>query len=52
MTGGVAYKITPRFKVGAAFLYEHFSNGAFSEPEVPNIGLDTIGPVLSATVSF
>ncbi len=52
VTGGVAYKVTPHFKVGAAFLYEHFSNGALSEPEVPNIGLDTIGPMLSATVSF
>lgn len=52
VTGGVAYRITPRAKVGVSFLYEHFSNGALSEPEVPNIGLDTIGPLLSATYSF
>lgn len=52
VTGGVAYRITPRFKVGVSFLYEHFSNGGLSEPETPNIGLDTIGTVLSATVSF
>ena len=52
VTGGVAYRFTPHLKVGASFLYEHFSNGALSEPEVPNIGLDTIGPLLSATVTF
>ena len=52
VTGGVAYKVTPHLKVGASFMYEHFSNGALSEPEVPNIGLDTIGPLLSATLSF
>ena len=52
VTGGVAYKVTPHLKLGASFFYEHFSNAAMSEPEVPNIGLDTIGPMLSATYSF
>lgn len=52
VTGGVAYRVTPHLKFGAAFFYEHFSNGGLSEPEVPNIGLDTIGPMLSVTYSF
>ncbi|MBV9657321.1 MAG: acyloxyacyl hydrolase [Verrucomicrobia bacterium] len=51
-TLGVDYKVTPRVKVGAAFMYEHFSNANLSEPERPNIGLDTIGPNLSVSYDF
>lgn len=52
VTGSVAYRITDRAKIGVGFMYEHFSNAALSEPEVPNIGLDTIGPNLSFSYSF
>jgi hypothetical protein len=49
---GATYQITPRAKIGAAFMYQHFSNAKLSEPEVPNIGLDTIGPSVSFSYSF
>jgi hypothetical protein len=49
---GLMYEFNPRARVGLGFLYEHFSNGGLSEPERPNIGLDTIGPNLSVSVSF
>ena len=49
---GATYQITPRAKLGAAFMYQHFSNAALSEPEVLNIGLDTFGPSLSLSFSF
>lgn len=52
VTAGVDYRFSPRAKVGVGFLYEHFSNAALSEPEVPNIGLDTIGPKLSFSYAF
>ncbi len=51
-TLGVTYRITPRAKIGAAFMYQHFSNAALSEPEVENIGLDTFGPSISFSYSF
>lgn len=49
---GATYQITPRTKIGAAFMYQHFSNAALSEPEVENIGLDTFGPSVSFSYSF
>lgn len=52
VNAGVAYRVTERAKVGVSFMYEHFSNGGLSEPETPNIGLDTIGPSLSFSVAF
>ncbi len=51
-SAGVTYRITPRAKIGAAFMYQHFSNGTLSEPAVENIGLDTIGPSVSFSVAF
>ena len=49
---GVLYQVNSHTKVGAAFFYEHFSNGGLSEPEHPNVGLDTVGPSLSLSYSF
>jgi hypothetical protein len=50
--GGLMYQVAPRVRVGLGVLYEHFSNGGLSEPEVENIGLDTVGPNLSVNVAF
>ncbi len=49
---GVLYQLNPRAKLGAAFFYEHFSNGGLSEPQMRNTGLDTVGPSLSLSYSF
>ena len=49
---GILYQVNPQLKIGAAFFYEHFSNGGFSEPEMENIGLDTVGPSLSLNYTF
>lgn len=51
-TVGVTYDLSSRARLGAGFMYEHFSNGGFSEPEAENIGLDTIGPSLSLQWTF
>ena len=49
---GLDYAINRRMKVSAGFLYEHFSNAGLSEPQVPNIGLNTIGPKFEFSYSF
>ena len=51
-TAGVTYQLSERARFGLGFMYEHFSNGGFSEPEAENVGLDTIGPNLSLQVTF
>ena len=52
VTSGLLYQYNDRLKFGAGVLYEHFSNGGLSQPEVENIGLDTVGPNLSVSYSF
>lgn len=49
---GVRYEVNCRTRVSLGFLYEHFSNGGLSEPEVDNTGLDTIGPKFEVSYSF
>ncbi len=49
---GATYEISHRMHVGLGLLYEHFSNGGLSEPESPNVGLNTVGPQLSLQYSF
>jgi hypothetical protein len=49
---GVQYEINRRIKVDVGFLYEHFSNGGLSEPQVHNVGLNTVGPKFEFSYSF
>ncbi len=49
---GVNYEVNRRTKVSLGFLYEHFSNGGLSEPEVKNVGLNTVGPKLEFSYAF
>lgn len=49
---GATFQLSERARLGLGFLYEHFSNGGLSEPEVENVGLDTVGPNLSLQVTF
>lgn len=49
---GLAYKVSTHIRVSLAFLYEHYSNGNLSEPEVPNIGVDTMGPKIDVSYAF
>lgn len=51
-SGGVMYEVTGRQKISLGVLYEHFSNAGLSEPEKPNIGLNTIGPLFEWNISF
>jgi hypothetical protein len=39
-------------KVSLGALYEHFSNAGLSEPQVKNVGLNTIGPKFEFNYSF
>ncbi len=52
VSGGLQYQITPRQQVSLSLLYQHFSNGGLSEPERPNIGLNTLGPMVGWDISF
>lgn len=52
VSGGLLYQINAKQRVSLGLLYEHFSNAGMSEPEAPNIGLNTLGPVLEWNVSF
>ena len=52
VTGGVQYQISPRQQISLSLLYQHFSNGGLSEPETPNNGLNTLGPMLGWNFSF
>lgn len=49
---GVMYQVGKTSRISLGFLYEHFSNGGLSEPETPNIGLDTIGPKFEFSIGF
>jgi hypothetical protein len=49
---GVVYEVSHRIKVGVGFLYEHFSNGGLSEPQVKNVGLNTVGPKFEFSYAF
>ena len=49
---GIMYNATGRQKVSLGILYSHFSNAGLSEPERPNIGINTLGPMLEWNVSF
>jgi hypothetical protein len=41
-----------KFAINLGVMYQHISNGGLSEPGSQNVGLDAIGPVLSATYAF
>jgi hypothetical protein len=49
---GVQYQLNHRMKVSLGALYEHFSNAGLSEPQVKNVGLNTIGPKFEFNYSF
>ena len=49
---GVEDEIKHRLKVSVGFLYEHFSNGGLSEPQVKNVGLNTVGPKFEFSYAF
>ena len=49
---GVTYKASRYQKVSLGVLYEHFSNAGLSEPERPNIGINTLGPTVEWSISF
>ena len=49
---GVMYEVTGRQKVSLGVLFSHFSNAGLSEPERPNIGINTLGPMLEWNISF
>jgi hypothetical protein len=52
VSAGVQYTITHRLKVGIGCIYEHFSNAGFSEPQVKNVGLNTVGPKFEFDYAF
>ena len=49
---GIMYNATGRQKVSLGVMYSHFSNAGLSEPERPNIGINTLGPMVEWNVSF
>ena len=49
---GIMYQVAKRQKVSLGVMYSHFSNAGLSEPERPNIGINTLGPMLEWNVSF
>ena len=52
VAGGVLYQINPRQQVGLSLFYEHFSNAGMSEPQIHNVGLNSVGPMLEYNVTF
>ena len=49
---GVRIPVMDRLSVNLGVLYQHISNGGLSEPQNPNVGLDSIGPTLSVSWAF
>ena len=49
---GVTYKASAFQKVSLGVLYSHFSNAGLSEPARPNIGINTLGPMVEWAISF
>lgn len=49
---GVTYRANRHQKVSLGVLYSHFSNAGLSEPERPNIGINTLGPMVEWAYSF
>ena len=49
---GARFPIAEKFAINLGVMYQHISNGGLSEPGSQNVGLDSIGPVLSATYAF
>ncbi|MCX6935054.1 MAG: acyloxyacyl hydrolase [Verrucomicrobia bacterium] len=49
---GVEIPVVDQLSVNLGIMYQHISNGGLSEPETNNVGLDSIGPVLSITWAF
>ncbi len=52
VSGGLLYQVSGKQRIGLSLLYEHFSNAGLSEPEVKNVGLNTVGPMLEWNYSF
>jgi hypothetical protein len=49
---GCRYYFSEHLSASVGFNYQHFSNGGLSEPNRPNVGMDAMGPVVSAVYSF
>ena len=52
VAGGVLYQTTSRQQIGLSLFYEHFSNAGMSEPQIHNVGLNSVGPMFEYNVSF
>ena len=49
---GVTYRASKYQKVSLGVIYVHFSNAGLSEPERPNIGINTLGPMVEWSLGF
>ena len=49
---GIMYRVANRQQVSLGVLYSHFSNAGLSEPERPNIGINTLGPMVEWNFKF
>jgi hypothetical protein len=50
--GGLRYNFDPTYSVSLGFEYMHISNLYLSEPEVPNYGINVIGPTIGLNIAF
>jgi Lipid A 3-O-deacylase (PagL) len=48
----VRYRLRDHLELYAGVLYQHLSNLDLSEPEVPNVGLDSAGPIVGIGWEF
>jgi hypothetical protein len=48
----VRYRLRDHLELYAGVLYQHYSNLDLSEPEVPNVGLDSAGPIVGMGWEF
>lgn len=49
---GIEYRLTDSLTLTAGVYYQHLSNSNMSEPERPNVGLDSVGPSIGLHYSF
>jgi hypothetical protein len=49
---GVEWRIAEDWSLTTGAIYTHISNGGLSEPERPNIGLDSVGTIIGVSHAF
>lgn len=49
---GLRHELSESLWLTLGLHYQHISNGGLSEPDLPNTGLDSVGPIIGLTWAF